>query len=581
MYIRTVTRRNKDGSVVRYLQLAHNEWDPARALAKAKVLYNFGREEDLDREALRRLVHSISRFLEPGERAEIEASLGKVGLQFVASRRFGGSWALDQLWRGLGIDRAIDRALRGQGADAAIERAIFALVANRALAPASKLATVDWLSEVAAVPGWPSVPLPEDTDEQRQQRLAERKRRVNLLYRAMDLLTVAEPELQREIYWAISEGNLLNLEVDLLYFDTTNVYFEVEDEDPDDADAGKVGLRKRGHSKEGRDELPLLTIGLAVTRTGIPIRCWVWPGNASDVTLVEQVKRDLLGWKLGRVITVLDRGFMSEENLRTLQLGGGHYIVGEKMRSGKATVEQALRRQGRYQKVRDNLEVKEVVVGQGQARRRYILVRNPAEAEHDRRERERILDALRQELRTLGQPTAAGHAKRVCELRSHKLYGRYLTLDAQGRLKIDMAKVRSEQRLDGKFLLLTSDDTLSPEDVALGYKQLLEVEDAIRTLKTTLELRPVYHRLEERIRAHVLLCWLALLLVRVIEHKTQRRWPAIRHDLEQMHLVEYRGPGGTVVQRTELTAAQRQILGALSLSEPPQFPILAASAMAS
>lgn len=567
MYIRTVTRHNKDGSTVRYLQLAHNERDPQSGVAKAKVLYNFGRAEDLDREALRRLVRSIDRFLEPEDRAKV--LVPDAGLTFTAARAFGGTWTLDGLWRSLGIDHAVQKVLRERHVDAAIERVIFAMVANRALAPASKLSTVDWMTEVAAVPGWPSLPLPEDAAD----RAAERKRRVNLLYRAMDALIGAEPDVQQEVFWSVSGGDLLDLEVDLLYFDTTNVYFEIDEEDEDDPEAGRTGLRKRGRSKEKRDDLPLVSIGLAVTRTGIPIRCWVWPGNTADVSVIDQVKHDLIGWRLGRVVTVVDRGFTSEENLKALQLNGGHYIAGAKMRAGK-DANRALARQGRYQTVRDNVEVKEVVVGDGEARHRYVLVRNPAEVEHDRKERERILKQLREELAALGQTEGAEHTKKVCALRSHALYERYLTTDAKGRLKIDAAKVRAEARLDGKYLLRTSDDTLSAEDVALGYKQLLEVEDAFRTLKTTLELRPVYHRLEERIRSHVLLCWLALLLVRVIEHKTGRRWPAVRHDLEQMHLIEYRGAGGLVHQRTETTTAQRQVLTALKLAEPPQFPLL-------
>ncbi|BDG59508.1 hypothetical protein caldi_05980 [Caldinitratiruptor microaerophilus] len=120
-----------------------------------------------------------------------------------------------------------------------------------------------------------------------------------------------------------------------------------------------------------------MVIGLAVTRDGIPVRCWVWPGNTADMSVLHEVKRDLSGWKLGRVITVVDRGFVSEENLRELQPAGGHYIAGEKMQSGKASVEAALSRPGRYQRVRENIEVKEVVVGDGEARKRYVVVRNP------------------------------------------------------------------------------------------------------------------------------------------------------------------------------------------------------------
>lgn len=235
------------------------------------------------------------------------------------------------------------------------------------------------------------------------------------------------------------------------------------------------------------------------------------------MTRIQEVKRDLLGWKLGRVVTVVDRGFTSEENLRTLQRAGGHYIAGERMQSGKPAVVEALSRAGRYQKVRPNVEVKEIIVGDGEARQRFILVRNPEEEARDRATREEILKRLEEELNGISRLKKDEHSKAVCRLIAHPTYGRYLKLDKKGWPQIDRAKVREEERLDGKYLLCTSDDTLSPADVALGYKQLLEVEEAFRTLKQMLDLRPVYHRLSRRIRAHLLLCWLALLLIRMAE----------------------------------------------------------------
>lgn len=377
------------------------------------------------------------------------------------------------------------------------------------------------------------------------------------LYRAMDFLLENEAELQKQVYYALA--NLLNLQVDLLYFDTTSVYFETEEEDED-------GPAPRGHSKDHRPDLPQAVIGLAVTRDGLPVRCWVWPGNTADMSVVEQVKKDLIGWKLGRVITVLDRGFNSEDNLRYLQRAGGHYIVGEKMRSGRENAVRALSRPGRFQTVRDNLEVKEIVVGEGEARERYILVRNPQEAQRDKAKREAIIKELEERL-----PKIRSHVKAVCELMAHPVYGRYLKLDSRGLPKIDRGKIKEEEKLDGKYLLRTSDDTLSPEDVALGYKQLLLVEDAFRTLKSRLELRPVYHRLEDRIRAHVLLCWLALLLIRVAENKTGQTWKNLRSTLQRMHLGEFSGKCGQVWQRTETTPAQQQILKALAVKEPPRI----------
>lgn len=530
--------------MVRYVQLAHNYWDSSVGQARARVLYNFGREDQLDREVLHRLVQSIARYLGPEELLKVEAQWnGETPLKFVSSRSLGAAWVLNEVWKELKLDRLLVQMLKPRRYRADVERAIFAMVANRALAPCSKLAIEEWVAKDTFIPG---------LDE-----LA-----VQQMYRAMDFLLEAKEDVEREVFF--QTANLLNLEVDLLYFDTTSTYFEVEEVADED-------IRQKGHSKDSRPDLPQVVIGLAVTREGIPVRMWVWPGNTPDMNVVPQVKRDLAGWKLGRVITVVDRGFCSESNLRELQRAGGHYIAGERIRSGKHGAEAALTRAGRFQTVRDNVEVKEITVGDGEKRERYILIRNPKEAERDRAKREDVLARVKAELDRIGDLKGAPHTKACCELVAHPTLGKYVKTDKRGQPRIDRAKVKAEEKLDGKYLLRTSDDTLSPEDVALGYKQLYEVEDAFRTLKATLDMRPIYHRLEDRIRAHIVLCWLALLLVRIASVRTAQTWSQIRATLERVHVVEFVSKNGRVLQRTELTPEQEKLIGLLNLPKPPLF----------
>jgi transposase len=324
--------------------------------------------------------------------------------------------------------------------------------------------------------------------------------------------------------------------------------------------------------------MPQVVIGMAVTREGIPVRCWTWPGNTADVTTVAKVKADLRGWKLNRVVWAVDRGFVSEENLIELQKGGAHYIAGKKLRSGEDDVEQALSRQGRFKRVSENLEVKEVVVGDGEARKRMVLVRNPAEVARDRDQRERALASIEKELSALPADQDA-HSKATCALMSHPTFGRYLKVDKKGRPVIDRDKVHAEERLDGKFLLLTSDDTLDATDVALGYKQLAEVERAWRTLKSELDIRPMYHRLDDRIRAHVLLCWLALLLIRVVEVQTERSWQHVRAEVERVHRMVWEGRHSTVAQCTEITDAQAILFSNLGIDPPSRFQRIEAIAL--
>lgn len=545
MYLRTTRRHNPDGAEVQYLSLAHNVWDSETRRSTVRILYNFGREDALDRDAIRRLIASLARALPPGEALAAQAP----ELRYLESRPLGGAWVLDQLWRRVGLHEILARLLRGRRLDPAAERTLFALVANRALAPSSKLSCAGWVSERVAIPG-----LPELSDD--------------ACYRAMDWLLEIEPELAEQVYWA--SATLLNLEVDLLFFDTTSTYFETEEPDAPTPGAPK-GFRTYGHSKDHRPDLPQVVLGLAVTRTGIPIRVWTFPGNASDQELIRQVKDDLLAWKLGRVVWVTDRGFNSLQNRRYFQRAGGHYITGEKLRGDSKEAQAALARQGRYQRVSDTLEVKEVVLDDGTLRDRFIICRNREEAERDALVRGQLLAQLEAAIAGSDDASAAVREDLACRLREKPAYRRFLRVTKAGLLRIDRAAVATEAKLDGKFLLRTSDPTLPAAEVATGYKQLLEVERAWRDMKTTLDLRPVYHRKEARIRAHVLLCWLALLLVRIAEQATGETWRTLRFELDKLHLGRFTGSAGEVAQRTEITARQAAIFKALDVTEPPRF----------
>ncbi len=533
--MRAVARHNKDGSTVRYLQLVHNEWDAEKGYARARVIHTLGREDQLDPEALRRLVRSICRFLDPAQALEATASSE---LRFLGSRPFGGGYVVDALWHRLGIPAAIARAAEGRRLSPAMERLIFTLVANRVLAPSSKLAALEWVSADVALPGVPDL----GGDPQ-------------VFYRAMDFLLEADEAIQREVFFAVA--NLLNLEVDVLLFDTTSTYFETEDDDD---------FRRYGHSKDHRPDRPQAVIGLAVTKEGIPVRCWSFPGNASDQVIIRQVHDDLRQWRLHRVLWVGDRGFASEENRTYLQRAGGHILFGEKLRQGDDKLA-ALARPGRYAVVADNLQVKEVWVGDGAKRRRFVVCRNLLEAARDKSRREAALQRLETELAAVDSKQGDARLRAEGELLAHPTLSRYL-VRRHRRLVIDRSKVEAEERIDGKFLLSSTDDSLSAAELALLYKSLLEVERSWRDMKQVLEPRPVYHRKEERIRAHITLCFLGLLLVRVIETTVKDTWPRIARELQRMHLGDFAGPTGRVVQRTESTPRQREILEALKIAEP-------------
>jgi hypothetical protein len=571
MYLRSTPRRNKDGSEVRYLQLAHNVWDPQKRRSTVQVVYNFGREDAANRDALQRLVASLTRFLDPDAALAAAAD----GLEFTESRPLGGTWALDALWSRLGLSKEMRRLLNGRRLDDSAERVLFALVANRALAPSSKLAAARWANEDALIAG-----LPVTSDD--------------ACYRAMDWLLEINSELERKVFDTLA--HLLNLEVDLLFFDTTSTYFVTDDEDEPvardtngypvtsgntDGDDGEQrepgGFRTWGKSKDYRDDLPQIVIGMAVTRDGIPVRVWCWPGDTNDSALIRQVKDDMRDWCLAKVIWVADRGFTSAANRRYLRKGGGSYIIGEKLRSGSAEAAAALSRQGRYKDVAGNLKVKEVRIAEDE---RFIICFNPEAAGRDAAIRARMTAQLTEAIKDSDQLSAGKRAELRGIISTRPGLNRYLRVTPGGLLRIDAAKAKAEENLDGKYLLRTADPKLSAEDIAAGYKQLLEVERGWRDMKQVIDLRPVYHRREHRIRAHVILCWLALLLARIAENACGQTWPQLRRELDRIHIGTFTGPAGTFRQRTEITKPQAAILKALQISTPPRIYQLKPAAQA-
>ncbi len=318
---------------------------------------------------------------------------------------------------------------------------------------------------------------------------------------------------------------------------------------------------------------------MAVTRDGVPVRCWTFPGNTADTAIIRTVKDDLAGWDLRRMVWVADRGFASAANRAYLTRGGGHYIHAEKLRHTNTEAAAALARAGRYRTVAGNLRVKKVTVApgghgdgeQGARAQRFVVCHNPEQAERDTAVRARLVAYLTDLIDGSDAWTTRRRDELVGSLKTKPGLRRYLRRTSTGLLRVDAAAVKAEAHLDGKWLLRTSDLTLTPDDLAAAYKQLVAVERGWRDMKGALGLRPVFHYREDRIRAHVQPCWLALLLIRVMENTTGDTWRNIRHELDRMHLVTLATPDGKVAQRSTLTAGQKTILDGLDLPEPPRF----------
>jgi transposase len=556
VYLRRSSRTNKDGTVTSYLSLAHNYRDPDTGVSKPKILHSFGREDELDPDALHRLMASIARHLDMAVPGTVDdGGPAPLDLEPIDGRDLGGVWVLDQLWSRLGIGTEIRKLARrpkhrpGRKLDVALlERILFALVAGRALAPSSKLEATRWIREETYIPG-----------------LAEVDH--TACYRAMDWLLDHLDILQEAVFFAVAD--LLQLDVDLIFFDTTSTYFEIEHADGE-LDGTDDGLRQRGHSKDSRPDLPQVVIGMAVTTGGLPVKLWVWPGDTADQTVLSEVKDDLAGWRLNRTVWVVDAGFTSADNRKVLTGGGAGFIIAQKLRGNEAATVEARSRQGRFRTVDESLQVKDIRVGEGLDTQRFVMIRNLDAAAHDAHVRGRLVALLEDRIDGSDALDADARAELRGRIREKPGLWRYLRVTSRGLLRIDRAKIAAEARLDGKTLLRTSELEVDAADIARGYKALLEVERGWRDLKQ-LDLRPVYHRKDERIIAHVQLSWLALLLIRTAEIAAGDTWRNLAHELDRIQLHTYDTGHGTVSQRTRLTARQSSILERLGLPDPPRY----------
>ncbi len=551
MYLRATRRKNKDGSVTEYLQLAHNERHPQTRKPVAQIIHNFGRADQLDRDELVRLCKSIARVCDlevvdrlaeqQGERAN---DLLPEDVKLVRTLGLGNVVVIEALWERLGIGPTLRERLQRRRRRLEYERALLAMTANRLCEPESKLGVWDrWLAKVYL----PSC-----------QGLALRQ-----MYEAMDFLYAEAREVEQAVFFHTAD--LLNLDVDVVFYDTTTASFAVEEED-EHSEELDTGLRQWGKAKEGGWAVQVV-VALAVTREGLPVRCWVFPGKTTDVKTIEQIRADLRGWKLGRALLVADAGMNSRENRAELGRACGKYLLATRLGGVAEIKQQVLSARGRFKVIQDNLHAKEVIVGDGERRRRYILCYNPKEAERQQRHRAQRLAELEAELAR--HPDKNATAQWAIELLASGRYKRYLTTTAKGQIRIDRAAIRQAQRYDGKWVLETNDDTISLEDAASGYKGLLVIERCFRSLKQTqIKMTPMYHWLPNRIEAHVRICVLALLIERVAELACGQSWLRIRHALDDLQATEFHTPTQIFFRLNEVSPALRQLFQSLAIPLP-------------
>jgi transposase len=535
-------RQKKSGDRT-YLQIVENRWQEGGS--KQRVICTLGRSDELEASGqLERLISSGAKYSE--SMMVIDAhSRGEAPV--TAVRRIGPGLIFERLWRETGLREIIEGLCASRKFEFAVERAVFITVLNRLFASGSDRFCSKWVADYGICGA-------DELD-------------LHHFYRAMAWLGEELPEAQQagktlaprcvkdlieeELFFRSRD---LFSSLDLVFFDTTSVYFEGE---------GGETLGERGHTKDHRPDLKQMVVGAVIDNQGRPICCEMWPGNTADVTsLIPVVDRLRSRFSIGRVCIVADRGMISADTIAELEKRKWPFILGARMRAVKEVKQEVLSRAGRYQVVgasRSPLKVKEVIVDD----RRYVVCVNEDQAKKDAADRAAILCALEERLKE-GDKSLVGN----------KGFRRYLASTGK-TFRIDYDKAKAESRFDGKWVLRTN-TSLGAADVGLKYKQLWMVEQIFRSAKTLLSTRPVYHKYDRTIRGHVFCSFLALVLRRALQERLEARevsceWADIKLDLDSLTEVELEHAEKRFILRSQPKGTASTVFRAAGVALPPNI----------
>ncbi|MBU4371374.1 MAG: IS1634 family transposase, partial [Proteobacteria bacterium] len=456
----------------------------------------------------------------------------------------------ERLWKELGIGKIIRRLLADRKFGFDVERAIFLTVLHRLFVSGSDRSCDRWHRDYV-IDGVDALSL-------------------HHLYRAMAFLgeeledqkdcTPFAPRCTKDVIEEdlfLARRDLFS-SLDCVFFDTTSIYFEGE---------GGETIGELGHTKDHRPDLNQMVVGVILDDHGQPVCCEMWPGNTTDVTtLVPVIKRLRSRFAIGRICVVSDRGMISAKTMAYLEEEKIPYILGARMRKSKEVKEEVLSRAGRYREVHPEgvlakdpspLKVKEVMVDG----RRYIVCLNEKQARKDAADRQAIIDSLEEKLKT--NPKS---------LVGNKGYRKYLKLD-RDTVSVNQVKIEEEVRYDGKWVLKTN-TTLTAEQVALKYKELWQVEQVFRDMKSVLDTRPIFHQLDETIRGHVFCSFLALVIRKELDRRLEKaghcfEWADIKQDLKALQEITIEDKGKTLVIRSECLGTCGKIFQAVGVAIPP------------
>jgi len=531
MYVRFHTVRGRHNQAYTYLELVYSERRNGKV--QQERVCSLGRVEELQkRGAIDRMIAKLS---EVARQRWVRAEALKLGTPW--TREYGPLLLVRRLWRDLGLEETIEQLHRRRPVELPVEEALLALVVSRIIMPRSELGSYSWLKEKVYAPEWEGLEL-------------------HHLYRSLDFLAEHMDAIEEGIFGRVRD--LFSLNVKLVLFDTTSTYFEGR---------GPEGLAEFGYSRDRRSDRMQVVIGVLMTGEGIPVAHYLFPGNTADINAFRKAVADLRRrFPLeGDVVIVADRGVVAEPLLQALEAEAQGYIVGIPLHKWKAA-SKVLASPGRYHKVAGNLRVKETWLDG----KRYIICHNPQREPEDARRRAEIVAEMEKQLAQGGLPKIA----------KRKGYGRYLEIEEKGKATINWRRVEQDARCDGKYLLRTAAD-LSPEEIALAYKELWRVEHAFRDLKSGLEVRPVYHWTPARVRGHIGVCFLALVvesaLARLLcTYGCEESLVQVIKAVQEVKAVRVELDGNIFLTRTDLLPLAQKAFAAVGLRPPPKVQPLPA-----
>lgn len=545
MYFRTVTVRKKNGREYRYERVVASKRVDGKP--RQEVIANLGRAaEKLSPQDRDELLRVVQRWLgEPDAKPTTPAFDGP-DPHLGDSRSYGSLVAIEDAWEAVGLKALLRSIAKDAGHHFDLERAAFAMTANRLCDPRSKYGTAEWLYRDVYLP----TGTPLDADQ---------------LYSTLTWLAGHQNDIELGLYRSLKASGRLDDTV--VFYDTSAVWFEGQ---------GPTGLAERGRPKG--THLPnrrLILVGLVRSFNGWPIAHRVFPGNTADVKTVTPMLRELVErFGIKRFVFVCDRGMISEKVIDLLERElKVEYVIATKLRSDGDVRDRVLSRAGRFRELDRQLGVKEVIASGV----RYVVCRNPVEVAADAARRAEIIETLNK--KHLDRKCKAS-LKRAKRLVTHKTFGRYVT-EKNGLIVLDPAKVKRDARYDGKWVLRTN-TALSTEEVARLYKQQVNIERDFRDIKSFMEIRPVYHRIEPRVRAHVLICVLAKVVARELEVRLHRTGfvgtsvDAVLEELGRLHVTEVGTGDDRRFVRARLHPAQQDLfrrLGIDTAALPWRLPV--------